>query len=492
MAIHTSLVQVEAEVVKYTLSAQQAELLRQIASAPGALTIAPNRSNTAWALRQRGLIQQSGQAAVVTSDGRYFLKHGKHPKEVQSEKDRLAGDAERAARAPADGAELVSRLRATAYGQLTVPDPGPQTRGRWRAAYYDALHHDRVPAGQKLRWSGRQRGDCAFALVDEEAELAAQPQPVHAIAIPDTIDRPHQLVRATRKAIGRSKSAVDTRETAGVIPLHVSRAQVDRALRILHALLTEVERRGYQVDARTDLQHGQALHEMVVVIRGHDFPLTLTERTTKVPHEPTPQEIRREQQSPWTRIPKYDHAFNGRLELGAPAGSRHRHVYTYSDSARWTLESRLGHLLRDLEEHVTAAEGRREKERLQKAEQQRRWYATVSQARQQQVDRHRTTFLNEQVQAWRHASEIDAFCQAAHARAADGMPSSEEEIAWLRWAEEYAERIDPLRSPLRAPPDPPSSREALGKFLQGDLDAHPWPFHSRGRWSPPDEDVSPV
>ncbi|WP_241837557.1 hypothetical protein [Streptomyces sp. CB02115] len=131
MAIHTSLVQVEAEVVKYTLSVQQADLLRQVAAAPGALTIAPNRSNTVWALRQRGLIQQSGQAAVVTSDGRYFLKHGKHPKEVQAEKDRLAGDAERAARAPADGAELISRLWATAYGQLTVPDPGPQTRGRW-------------------------------------------------------------------------------------------------------------------------------------------------------------------------------------------------------------------------------------------------------------------------------------------------------------------------------------------------------------------------
>ncbi|WP_308365811.1 hypothetical protein [Streptomyces sp. ISL-86] len=481
----------EAEVVKYTLSEQQADLLHKIAAASGALTIAPSRSNTAWALRQRGLIKQSGQAAVVTSEGRYFLKHGKHPKEVQAEKERLAGDAERAARAPADGVELISRLQAATHGQLTVSDPGPRTRGRWRAAYYDALHHGRVPGGYKIRWAGRQHGDCVFALVDEEAEQAAQPQPVPAIEIPDMVDRPHLLVRATRKAIGRSKSDVDTRETAGVIPLHVSREQADRALLIMHALLTEVERRGYQVDARTDLQRGQAVHEVVVAIRGHDFPLTLTERRAKVLHKPTPQEIRREQHSPWTRIPKYDHEFNGRLELGAPAGSRYKHVYTYSDSARWTLESRLGHLLRDLEEHVMAAERRQQKEDLQKAEQRRRWYATVAQAREQQIDRHRTTFLVEQVQAWRQADAIDAFCRAAHARA-DGVGSSEEELQWLQWAEEYAERIDPLRSPLRAPPDPPSSREALQEFLKGDLDSYPWPFDSRGRWSPPDEDVSPV
>ncbi|MEW1695694.1 hypothetical protein [Streptomyces sp. NPDC091278] len=478
--------------MKYTLSAQQADLLRQIAVAPGPLAIASSPSNTVWALRQRGLIQQSGQTAVVTTDGRYFLKHGKHPKEVQAEKERLAGDTERAARAPADGAELISRLRATPHGQLTVSDPGPQTRGRWRATYYDALHHGLVPAGHKLRWAGRQHGDCVFALVDEEAELAAQPQPVPAIEIPDTVSRPHQLVRATRKAIGRSKRDVDTRETAGVIPLHVSREHLDRALRIMHALLTEVERRGYQVDARTDLQHGQAVYEMVVTIGGYDFPLTLTERTTKVPHEPTSREVRQERQSPWTRIPKYDYEFDGRLELGTPAGSRYRHVYTYSDSARWTLESRLGHLLRDLEEHVTAAEGRQQKQFLQKAEQQRRWYGAVAQARQKQIDSHRAAFLHEQVQAWRQAEAIDAFCQAAHARAADGTPCSEEELAWLRWAEDYADRIDPLQSPLRTPPDPPSSREALSEFLKGDLEAYPWPFDSRGRWSPPGEDVSPV
>ncbi|MFJ4704131.1 hypothetical protein ACIP6I_04605 [Streptomyces anulatus] len=78
------------------------------------------------------------------------------------------------------------------------------------------------------------------------------------------------------------------------------------------------------------------------MIRGRAFPLVLTERTTRVPHEPTPKEVRQKERNPWIRFPKYDEEFNGRLALGAPAESRYQHSYAHSDGARWTLESRLG------------------------------------------------------------------------------------------------------------------------------------------------------
>ncbi|MFB7543549.1 hypothetical protein ACFC0N_27100 [Streptomyces zaomyceticus] len=477
--------------MKYTLTEQQTGLLRQIAATPGTFPVAPSSSNTAWALEQRGLIKRSwsghNHVAMVTPDGRYFLKHGKHPEEIRAERKRLAGDAERAENAPADGCELIARLQSTASGRLTVPDPGPRTRGRWRAAYYSALHQGHIPDGHKLRWAGRQRGDCVFTLVDEEAVKAAEPPPVPAIEVPDELDRPHRLVRATRKALGRSKSTtVDTREKHDVIPLHASRELVDRALRIMHALLTEAENRGYEVETRTDLHRGEAMHRLVVVIRGHALPLAVTERTSKVPHEPTPQEIRRQQRSPWTHIPKYDLEFNGRLEIGAPVGDWHQRAYTHSDGARWTLESRLGRLLRDLEEIVVSAERRQQEEERRKAEQRRQWYAVVAQARERQIERHRAETLAEQVKAWHQAHEIRAFCRAARARAEDdSLPPVQSE--WLEWAEAHAERIDPLSAPLRTPPDPPSSREALRELLQGNLHAHAWPFDSKGRWSPPDE-----
>ena len=124
--------------VKYALTEPQVDLLREIAAASSAMSIPPARAQTSWALQQRGLIKRTwrgtGPVAVVTADGRYYLKRGKHPQQVQAEKERLEGDAAQAARAPADGAELVSRLQ-SASGKITVSDPAAQTRGRWRGAF---------------------------------------------------------------------------------------------------------------------------------------------------------------------------------------------------------------------------------------------------------------------------------------------------------------------------------------------------------------------
>lgn len=475
--------------VKYALTEPQVDLLREIAAASNAMSIPPARTQTSWALEQRGLIKRtwrgSGHVAVVTADGRYYLKHGKHPRQVQAEKERLKGDAAQAARAPADGAELISRLQSTS-GKITVPDPAAKTRGRWRTAYYDALHHEHVPIGHKLRWNGRQRGDCVFSLIDEEAEKAAQPPPVPAVDVPETLDHPHHLVRATRKALGRSRSVVDTRGKPEVIPLYLSRPLADRALRIMHALLTEAEGRGYAVETHSDLKRGEAEHMVAIVIQCRAFPLALTERTTKVPHEPTPQERRQQERNPWTRLPKYDEEFNGRLALGAPAGSWFQHSYSYSDSARWTLESRLGHLLQDLERLAAEADRREQEKELREAEQRRRWYAAVARAREQQIEQHRATVLTGQIRAWRQAAEIRAFCQAARVRAGDAQVAAGESN-WLEWAEAYAGQLDPLQEPLRTPVDPPARREVLRELAQIDAYAYPWPFGADGRWTLPDD-----
>ncbi|MGW1233005.1 hypothetical protein [Streptomyces californicus] len=475
--------------VKYAVSAPQAELLREIAAVSDAVRIAPGRTQVGWALEQRGLIKRtwrgSGHVAVVTADGRYYLKHGKHPRQVQAEKERLEGDSAQAALAPADGAELVSRLQ-SASGTVTVADPAPRTRGRWRAAYYDALHHGHVPEGHKVQWNGRQRGDCVFTLVNEEAEKAAQPAPVPRIDVPEVLDRPHPLVRATRKAMGRSQGTVDTRGRAGAIPLHVSRPLADRALRIMHALLAEAESRGYTAEPQTDLHRGEAVHTLAIVIRGRSFPLVLTERTTKIPHEPTPKEVRQRERNPWIRLPKYDEEFNGHLGLGAPAKSRYQHSYAHSDGARWTLESRLGHLLQDLERLAAEGERRNREQELLEAERRRRWYAAIAQAREQQIDQQRAKALAEQMTAWNQAAEIRAFCQAARART-DSAPLPAGEAEWLQWAEAYAARLDPLHHALVTPPDPPARREVLRELAKVDVYAYPWPFDADGRWVLPQE-----
>lgn len=87
--------------MKYALSQPQLDLLHEIAAASDAVQVAPGRVHTVWALEQRGLVKRTWRGsihvAVVTADGRYYLKHGVHPRQIQAEKERLEGDGAQAA-----------------------------------------------------------------------------------------------------------------------------------------------------------------------------------------------------------------------------------------------------------------------------------------------------------------------------------------------------------------------------------------------------------
>ncbi|MFJ2435286.1 hypothetical protein ACIOWM_18975 [Streptomyces anulatus] len=210
----------------------------------------------------------------------------------------------------------------------------------------------------------------------------------------------HTSIAALLLYLGNPICILEWSRSAGAIPLHVSLPLADSALRIMHALLAEAESRGYTTEPQTDLQRGEAVHTLAIVIRGRAFPLVLTERTTKVPHEPTPKEVRQRERNPWMRSAKYDEEFSGRLALGAPAKGQYQHSYAHSDGACWTLESRLGHLLQDLERLAAEGERRDREQELLEAERRRRWYSAIAQAREQQIDQQRAKALAEQMTAW--------------------------------------------------------------------------------------------
>lgn len=436
--------------MKYSLSDKQLELLKQVAAASKAFEVQGAHSGVLWALQQRTLVKTGYGAtgrrtAVVTADGRFYLKHGKHPKEVEAQKQRLKDDPAQAALAPADGPALLVRVR-EAGGTLTVPDCGPKTRARWRAAYYHALHHGHVPNGCKLQVKGRDKGDMVLKVVDEAARKAAEPPAVPAVEVPDELPRkPHPLVARTLKELGRSKTTADTRDVPDVVPMNISRHLTDRALRIAHALITEAERRGWEVTTDSSRHRGEATHQLVIRIGAHDYPWQITELTSKAPHEPTPRELRNLEKNPWAqKPPKYDHHPDGRLRIASPhQSSYYTSPYSCADGARWKLEDRLGHLLRGLDQLAVNAEQQRIAKEQEEAARKRNWYKALRQARAAQITQHRGAVLTGQVERWRLAEDIRAFCSAA--RQADVAAD------WTQWAEQYAASIDPLADALAVP-----------------------------------------
>ncbi|MFK0193934.1 hypothetical protein [Kitasatospora sp. NPDC090308] len=468
----------------------QAELLRWVAANPGA-EIESHKSTTLWALEQRKLVKRKFsitkqgyqvQTAAVTEQGKYYLKHGRHPEEVEREAQRNARDPDTAKDAPADGPELIRRLE-VADGNITVPDPGVMTRGRWTRAFYHAVNNDLLPPGQKLRLTGREKGDLKLRLVDPAKE-PPPPPPVPVVEVPADLAHAHPLITATRKALGRRQTGTaDTRGQQGVIPIHVSRPLVDRALRIMQGLLSEAEQRGYTVEARpieASRRRDEPRSAVVITVKGHAFPLEICERTTKQPHEPTARELRDAEREPaWMRkrIPKYDHVPDGRLMIDAPG---HDQTYGYrqydcSDGTRWTLESRLGHLLAAIEKRAERAEEKRIQAEQAEQLRKQRWLEAVDEAHQRLIRDHRIKALEQQLETRRTANEIRALCAAVR-ESATGTPS-DATIEWLRWAESHAASIDPVIAGVALPPDPPPSRQNLAPYL-GSQNAHayPWPF----------------
>src|SRR5437879_6373965 len=73
----------------------------------------------------------------------------------------------------------------------------------------------------------------------------------NSVTVPERLVRPHPFVAATRDAAGGLKVGEDGRlrigGREGIVYVVVSREQLQRALRILEALLKEAERRGYEL-----------------------------------------------------------------------------------------------------------------------------------------------------------------------------------------------------------------------------------------------------
>ncbi|BCL32260.1 hypothetical protein ACFFS2_34815 [Streptomyces aurantiacus] len=147
-------------------------------------------------------------------------------------------------------------------------------------------------------------------------------------------------------------------------------------------------------------------------------------------------------------------------------------AYSCADGARWKLEDRLGHFLRDLDQVAVHAEQRSIPKEEEEAARKRNWYKALRQARTAQITQHRGAVLTGQVERWRLAEDIRAFCSAA--RRADVAAD------WTQWAEQYATSIDSLAYALAVPADPPAAPHDLRDCFRGDTYAYPWPFGKDG------------
>jgi hypothetical protein len=319
--------------------------------------------------------------------------------------------------------------------------------------------HGKAPAGKHLRVTAVSHREMLLELVDNESG-----GPVLAeVAVPERINRLHPVARAFR----------DERERH-----EVSRAQLPRATRIVHAIAVEAERRGWEVSTPAFSRNGYGRLDWTGTKDGH-LHLRVGAHRFQLRFQERGVHARGQHESDWrylhgTRTP-YDEDATAQLILEIDPQllySRSGRQSRFSDRASWQLESRLSQLFLELEERALE-EGRAEKERELAAEQaaerarlaamerEREWRSHVELARAQLIEASRARLLGEQVQAWREAVAVRDFCAAIEAV----HPTRPETAAWVEWCRGYADRVDPLHNPPALPAEPTRSAETLQPFM---------------------------
>jgi len=259
--------------------------------------------------------------------------------------------------------------------------------------------------------------------------------PVERIVVAEKLVRPHPLVEHARSVLQKAKA--DERGILYAWPknyldIRVTRGSLDRALRIMDALVEALEKRGGSVQVRSGKETGT-----VVRIGEDDIPIRLDERTRRVE--------RKSESRQWLSK-RYDFLPTGILALNIDRYARGSYQKTWTDGKTQQLEERLNGFVASL---IVAAE----EEKALSVERER-WHrewevgqrAREEARRREEEERRRIDEVDKRLEAWEKCVRLCEFSAAIVARAnVDGNERERLRLEnWLAWVDRYVDRIDPV------------------------------------------------
>jgi hypothetical protein len=424
-----------------TLTERQIGLLRWIADGcPTGVMSDEYYRISAAALRSRGLVTTSGRGqtweARITDTGREYLRNVDGPNPPIPRQGNISV-----------AQQLVDDVLA-AGGVLRVPranwyEPGGINYEKRAQA---ARQFGKVPSGKRLTTSYVD-GELEIRLEDAiyGTEISVQP-----VDVPRRVTRLHPVAQRFRDDVERHE---------------VSRRELRRCVRIVHALANALEQRGHQLANVTKTTGGYRGDRwapardghLLVTVREHQYRLRVSEEKVSVRgyFERSSVYLR-----PHDRD-RYDAGATGRLQISIDGYSREGRPASWADRRSWTLEEKLGELLRELE--VRAAEDdHRALERKRLADERRaRWELAVASAKDQLREHRRAQVLRDQVAAWQQAEAMRGYLDVLQERWGENE--------WLAWARQHVDaHLDPLGVQPTMPEDPATiNPEDLRPFLNG-------------------------
>ncbi len=349
-------------------------------------------------------------------------------------------------------AQLASQYRISDVGlakvcrKLAIPIPG---RGYWQKKKAgQPVQLDPLPPlaeGRPKDVVRFRRAALPARAADVQARIDAEKRPDSLIVVPPAFSEAHPLVANAQESLARAKEdtcGLLAGGEVGGLDLKVGTDSLERALRIMDALLKALDGRGFTVSV-------DEKKRTTATVLGESVAFALEELVDRTERPLTPAQEKDKARNPWKYSrPQYDYSPSGRLSIKitdpswGEIGRR-----SWSDGKKQRIENVLNAFMAAL---IQAAAAEREhriqrekwaREQAERERRQREWQ------RRKQAEERQLWALFTDAECWQKSQQIRAYVQAVQESAERTLgriePASPLE-EWIGWARQQADRLDPL------------------------------------------------
>jgi len=319
--------------------------------------------------------------------------------------------------------EVSSHKLYKACEELDIPTPS--------AGYWAKLRHDKEVNKPELPESDKE--SFTLTIREENRRQKEQTKPVKEISVSKRLTQPHPLIKQARKNIDKTFLNRYNRVSGGApLDLSVGPDNIERGLRILDALLKEIEERGYNL--RTKRKNKSY---WMLIGNGQDevyFQLREKGNRTEVSDD--------------QRWPEYEYTPTGELQLALFRETYDRTGKVLSDTKSKKLEDRFGEFFVKLEQVMKQVKKRRlEREEYHRKQRKKREIKEAAKE-QRNKEKQRRNKLKKRATTFSKSQYIYDFIAEIEKQQAQLDLTREEELkfeAWIIWARDHADRLNPVK-----------------------------------------------
>lgn len=298
----------------------------------------------------------------------------------------------------------------------------------------------------------KKNGTVEFKVLDRSALPLPSHKPVtvgQAFTVPDQLKEPHPLVTQWLKVVGSAKTIDGFLGTKGrrVLDIKISASLIDRCALFFDTLIKATEREGCSWKITET-------NATSVIVNGEAVAVRLLERVKRVPSPPRPPRIL-PPGTAWT--PDYSHMLYPRYEW-IPTGELAFQIDEYTDyGARknWKdtktglVETKIADILVGLSHTSVLLKKKKEQREIQAREYAAAEAIRLEHVRKAEIQNRLQLRLINYTEKWEQAERLRYFIDAVAKRVECGRvvdPTAAK--AWLEWASQQAEQLDPIEGDL--------------------------------------------